>query len=178
MFLRRRLQQMCMSLGTCTLMVSSGLAASSIQSTNLGAEDQSKPISVTVWLNLHNKVALDAMVQGMYDKTSPNYHKFLTMKEFKTQFAPTAKDAATVRDFLTTHNMKVTSIDRNNHFVVAQGSVGDAQTAFQTKINRMMINGVAHHVNATPPAIAGPAAALVSTVQGLSDLNYHAPAST
>jgi subtilase family serine protease len=174
MFLRRRLQQMCMSLGTCALMVSSGLAASSSQSTNLGPEDQSKQISVTVWLNLHNKAALDAMVQGMYDKTSPNYHKFLTMKEFKTQFAPTAKDAATVRDFLTTHNMKVTSIDRNNHFVVAQGSVGDAQTAFQTKINRMMINGVAHHVNATPPAIAGPAAALVSTVQGLSDLNYHA----
>ena len=172
MFLRRRLQQMCMSLGTCTLMVSSGLAASSIQSINLGPEDQSKQISVTVWLNLHNKAALDAMVQGMYDKTSPNYHKFLTMKEFKTQFAPTAKDAATVRDFLTTHNMKVTSIDRNNHFVVAQGSVGDAQTAFQTKINRMMINGVAHHVTATPPTITGPAAALVSTVQGLSDLAY------
>src|ERR1700761_1790084 len=172
MFLRRRLQQMCMSLGTCTLMVSSGLAASSIQSINLGPEDQSKQISVTVWLNLHNKAALDAIVQGMYDKTSPNYHRFLTMKEFKTQFAPTAKDAATVRDFLTTHNMKVTSIDRNNHFVVAQGSVGDAQTAFQTKINRMMINGVAHHVTTTPPTITGPAAALVSTVQGLSDLAY------
>jgi subtilase family serine protease len=155
-------------------MVSSGLAASSIQSTNLGPEDQSKQISVTVWLNLHNKAALDAMVQGMYDKTSSNYHKFLTMKEFKTQFAPTAKDAATVRDFLTAHNMKVTSIDRNNRFVAAQGSVGDAQTAFQTKINRVMVNGVAHHVNTTPPSIAGPAAALVSTVQGLSDLAYRA----
>jgi subtilase family serine protease len=174
MFLRRRLQQMCMSLGTCALMVSSGLAASPSQSTNLGPEDQSKQISVTVWLNLHNKAALDSMVQGMYDKSSPNYHRFLTMKEFKTQFAPTAKDAATVRDFLTTHNMKVTSIDRNNHFVVAQGSVGDAQTAFQTKINRMMINGVAHHVNTVPPTITGPAAALVSTVQGLSDLAYQA----
>ena len=174
MFLRRRLQQMCMSLGTCALMVSSGLAASPSQSTNLGPEDQSKQISVTVWLNLHNKAALDSMVQGMYDKSSPNYHRFLTMKEFKTQFAPTAKDAATVRDFLTTHNMKVTSIDRNNHFVVAQGSVGDAQTAFQTKINRMMINGVAHHVNTVPPTITGPEAALVSTVQGLSDLAYQA----
>src|SRR5580704_19151942 len=156
--LNRRLSQLgirvSLSLGILALAVGPGFAASSNRATNLGPEDQSKQISVTVWLNLHNKAALDAMVQGMYDKTSPNYHKFLTMKEFKTQFAPTAKDAATVRDFLTTHNMKVTSIDRNNHFVVAQGSVGDAQTAFQTKINRMMINGVAHHVNATPPAIA------------------------
>jgi subtilase family serine protease len=37
-----------------------------------------------------------------------------------------------------------------------------------------MINGVAHHVNTAPPTITGPAAALVSTVQGLSDLAYQA----
>src|SRR5580698_4365778 len=157
MFLRRRLQQMCMSLGTCALMVSSGLAASSSQSTNLGPEDQSKQISVTVWLNLHNKAALDAMVQGMYDKTSPNYHKFLTMKEFKTQFAPMAKDIATVRNYLAAHNMKVSSIDRNNHFIVAQGSVGDAQTAFNTKINRVMVNGVMRHATISAPSISEPA---------------------
>jgi len=162
-----------LSLGSLTLIASSGFAATP-QAANPGPEDQSKPISVTVWLNLHNKAALDAMVQDMYDKSSPNYHRFLTLSEFKKQFAPTAKETATVRDFLTSHNMKVTSIDKNNHFVVAQGRVADAQTAFNTKINRMMVNGVAHHVNATPPSITGPAAALVSTVQGLSDLAYTA----
>jgi subtilase family serine protease len=162
-----------LSLGSLALIVTSGFAATP-QATNLGPEDQSKPISVTVWLNLHNKATLNAMVQDMYDKSSPNYHRFLTMSEFKKQFAPTAKEAATVRDYLNAHNMKVTSIDKNNHFVVAQGRVADAQTAFNTQINRMMINGVAHHVNTAPPTIAGPAAALVSTVQGLSDLSYHA----
>src|SRR5271155_1378766 len=162
-----------LSLGSLALIVASGFAATP-QATNLGPEDQSKPISVTVWLNLHNKATLDAMVQDMYDKSSPNYHRFLTLSEFKKQFAPTAKEAATVRDYLNAHNMKVTSIDKNNHFVVAQGRVADAQIAFNTKINRTMINGVAHHVNTAPPTITGPAAALVSTVQGLSDLAYHA----
>ncbi len=162
-----------LSLGSLALIVTSGFAATP-QATNLGPEDQSKPISVTVWLNLHNKATLDAMVQDMYDKSSPNYHRFLTLSEFKKQFAPTAKEAATVRDYLNAHNMKVTSIDKNNHFVVAQGRVADAQTAFNTKINRTMINGVVHHVNTAPPTITGPAAALVSTVQGLSDLTYHA----
>jgi subtilase family serine protease len=162
-----------LSLGTLALIVSSGFAATP-QTTNLGHEDQSRPISVTVWLNLHNKATLDAMVQDMYDKSSPNYHRFLTLKEFNKQFAPTAKDAATVRDYLTSHNMKVTSIDKSNHFIVAQGRVADAQTAFNTKINRMMVNGMAHHVNAAPPTITGPAAALVSTVQGLNDLAYTA----
>jgi subtilase family serine protease len=163
-----------LSLGILALMAGSGFAATHMQA-DLGPEDQSKQISVTVWLNLHNKAALDTIVEQMYDKTSPNYHRFLTMKEFKTQFAPTAKDIATVRNFLAVHNMKVSSIDRNNHFIVAQGSVGDAQTAFNTKINRVMVNGVMRHATISAPSISEPAtSALVSTVQGLSDLAYQA----
>ena len=176
--LNRRLSRMgilaSLSLGILALMAGSGFAATHMQA-DLGPEDQSKQISVTVWLNLHNKAALDTIVEQMYDKTSPNYHRFLTMKEFKTQFAPTAKDIATVRNFLATHNMKVSSIDRNNHFIVAQGSVGDAQTAFNTKINRVMVNGVMRHATISAPSISEPAtSALVSTVQGLSDLAYQA----
>ena len=176
--LNRRLSRMgilaSLSLGILALMAGSGFAATHMQA-DLGPEDQSKQISVTVWLNLHNKASLDTIVEQMYDKTSPNYHKFLTMKEFKTQFAPTAKDIATVRNFLAVHNMKVSSIDRNNHFIVAQGSVGDAQTAFNTKINRVMVNGVMRHATISAPSISEPAtSALVSTVQGLSDLAYQA----
>ncbi len=177
--LSRRLSQIGigvpLSLGALALIVSSAFAATPEVTKNLGPEDQSKPISVTVWLNLHNKAALDTAVEQMYDKSSPNYHKFLTMKDFKTQFAPTAKDTATVSKFLAAHNMKVTSIDKNNHFIVAQGRVGDAQTAFNTKINRVMVNGVMHHTNVSTPSIAEPtASAVISTVQGLSDLTYRA----
>jgi subtilase family serine protease len=176
--LNRRLSQLgirvSLSLGILALAVGPGFAASSNRATNLGPEDESKQISVTVWLNLHNKAALDTMVQQMYDKTSPNYHKYLTLKDFKTQFAPTAKEAATVRDFLAAHNMKVTSADKNNHFIVAQGRVGDAQTAFNVKVNRVMVNGAVHHATTAEPSITEPAGALVSTVQGLSDLAYHA----
>jgi subtilase family serine protease len=171
------LPQMCirasLSLGILALMIGSGLAAQT-PATLVGPEDQARQISVTVWLNLHNKATLDAMVPDMYDKSSPNYHKFLTMKDFKAQFAPTAKDVATVRSYLTAHNMKVTSVDKNNHFILAQGSVADAQTSFHTKINRMMVNGAMHRVNDAPPSVTGPAAAIVSTVQGLSDLAYQA----
>jgi subtilase family serine protease len=160
-----------LSLGVAALVAGSAFAAPS-QATNLGPEDQSKQISVTVWLNLHNKAALDTMVQQMYDKTSANYHRFLTMKQFQDQFAPTAKEAGVVRDFLAAHNMTVTSTDTNNHFVVAQGRVGDAQAAFNTQINRVMVKGAIHRVNTPEASVTGPAGALVATVQGLSDLGY------
>src|SRR5271167_2002932 len=115
-----------LGLGVLALMAGSAFA----QGTNLGPEDESKQISVTVWLNLHNKQGLDSLVQQMYDKESPNYHQFLTLEQYKAQFAPSAKEAATVGDFLSTHNLKVTSVDKLNHFITAQGSIGDAQAAF------------------------------------------------
>jgi subtilase family serine protease len=154
--------------GAFALMVSSAFG----QGTNIGPEDETKQISVTVWLNLHNKSELDDLVQRLYDKNSADYHRFLTRAQFKAQFAPTDKEVATVRDFLATHNMKVNSVDKFNLFVTAQGSVADAQAAFNVKINRMMVNGKIHRVNASQASVDGPAGALISAVQGLSDLTY------
>lgn len=45
----------------------------------LGAEDQSKQIAVTLWLNQHDKAGFDNLVRQMYDRNSPNYHHWLTL---------------------------------------------------------------------------------------------------
>ena len=49
---------------------------------NLGSEDLSKQITVTVWLKHHNQAAFDELVRQMYDKNSPNYHRFLTLEQY------------------------------------------------------------------------------------------------
>lgn len=160
-------------LGVLALTVGSAHAASPKPEV-LGPEDQNKQISVTVWLNLHSKATLDDMVKDMYDESSPNYHHFLTKDQYLSQFAPSAADAAQVRSFLASHNLKVTSTDKMNHFVVAQGRVGDAQAAFNVKINRAMVNGAMHRVISSEPAVAGSASTVVAAVTGLSDLKYRA----
>jgi subtilase family serine protease len=160
-------------LGILALTAGSASAASP-KSAIVGPEDQNKQISVTVWLNLHNKATLDDMVKDMYDESSPNYHHFLTKEQYQSQFAPSAEDAAQVRSFLASHNLKVTSTDKMNHFVVAQGRVGDAQAAFNVKINRAMVNGAVHRVTSSEPAVSGSASTVVAAVTGLSDLNYRA----
>jgi len=66
---------------------------------DLGPEDASKQITVNVWLNLHNKATLDKLVEQMYEEGSPTYHHWLTMEQYKTNFAPSTKDAAAVREF-------------------------------------------------------------------------------
>jgi subtilase family serine protease len=140
---------------------------------NLGAEDLSKPITVTVWLKHHNQAAFDELVRQMYDKSSPNYHHFLTLEQYGANFAPTAQEAAAVRDFLTTHNLNVSSVEKHNHYVAAQGRIADVQNAFKVQINRFKIaNGEIHRANLTEPTIEGPAASVVASVQGLHDLRY------
>ena len=49
---------------------------------NLGAEDLSKQITVTVWLRHHNQAAFDELVREIYDASSPNYHHFLTLEQY------------------------------------------------------------------------------------------------
>lgn len=139
---------------------------------NLGAEDSSKPITVTLWLNQHNKASLDELVRQMYTQGSPSYHQWLTREQYQANFAPTAQDAATVRNFLEAHNLKVSAIERNNHFVTAQGRVADVQKAFQVQLNRYSVRGKVLRANTADPVIEGPAGALVSSIQGFTYLTY------
>jgi len=154
---------------TSSQIASSGFLANA---QNLGAEDASKEISVTVWLQLRNKAALDSMVRDIYDKNSPNYHHFLTREQYRSQFAPSAQDAGTVRSYLASNRLSVTSIEKHNHYVTATGKIGDIQKAFNVQINRFNMNGEVHRVNMSEASVAGPAGGLIATVQGLNDLKY------
>lgn len=138
----------------------------------LGPEDVSSEITVNVWLKQHNKAEFDQLVHQMYDKNSPSFHHFLTMAQYQARFAPTADNAAAVRSFLASHNLRVTAADKENHYITAHGSIADMQRAFSTQINRVMLNGAVHRLNTTEAAVTGPAVPLVAAVQGLSDLGY------
>ena len=138
----------------------------------LGPENLSKQITVNVWLKQHNKAAFDALVRQMYDKNSPNYHHFLSINEYKQKFAPTDAEAATVRLHLTNNNLSIVSASKLNHVVTARGAVSDVQRAFGVQLNRVSLNGELHRMPSGEPSIAGAAAPLVSTVQGLTDLGY------
>jgi subtilase family serine protease len=138
----------------------------------LGAANQSKQISVTFWLNQHDKAGFDEAVRQMYDRNSPNFHHWLTLNEYKTRFAPTAGDMAVVRQHLAANNLRVVATDKLNRYVTASGIVADVQRAAGVQLNRISIKGEVHRAPGGAPVIAGAAGKLISAVQGLSDLKY------
>jgi len=61
----------------------SAAAARTLPNTQiLGTEDPTKQITVAFWLKQHDKAGFDELVRQMYDKNSPNYHHWLTVKEY------------------------------------------------------------------------------------------------
>src|SRR5271167_1722549 len=74
---------------------------------NLGAEDPSRIIEVSIWLQLHNRSQFDALTQSLYDRSSPNYHHWLKAKDIAARFAPTADEAKVVQQFFAAHNLMV-----------------------------------------------------------------------
>ena len=142
----------------------------------LGPEDPSKEITVTFWLKQHDKAGLDEMVRQMYDRNSPNYHHWLTPKEYQARFAPSAGDLAIVRQHLAANNLREVGIDKFNHAVTARGTVADVHRATGVQINRAFINGETHRLPSAEPVIAGAAGKLVYAVQGLSDFKYQSHA--
>jgi subtilase family serine protease len=139
----------------------------------LGAEDQSKQISVTLWLAHHDQANFDEAVREMYDRSSANYHHFLTLKEYEARFAPCATELATVRQHLQANNLHVTAVDKMNHYVTAEGRVSDVQRAIGAQINLVKLNGQVHRVPVSDAAVPGAAGKLVAGVQ-VSDLAYTA----
>lgn len=152
----------------------SGRALSNAQV--LGAEDPAKEINVMFWLNQHDKAGLDELVRQMYDRNSPNYHKWLTAKEYAARFAPTAAEMAIVKQHLAANNLKIVSTDKLNLVVAARGTVADVQRATGVQLNRVLINGQAHRLPGGDLAVPGLAGKLVYAVQGLNDFKYESHA--
>jgi subtilase family serine protease len=143
---------------------------------NLGMEDPSKVIEVSIWLNPHNRSQMDALARDLYNRNSPNYRHWLTRSQIAERFSPTAEEAKTVREFFESHNLKVMQIGGNNFFVRARGTVGDIQRAFHVQLNNYLVQNKIIRANASDPYIEGPAAALVRTVSGLHSGEYVHPA--
>jgi subtilase family serine protease len=142
---------------------------------NLGTEDPSKTMEVSIWLQPHNRAEMDALARQLYDRTSANYRQFLNRAQIATRFAPTAEEAKTVQQFFESHNLNVLRVGPNNFYVRARGTVGDVETAFHVQLNNYQVGAKVIRANASDPYVDGAAAPLVRSVSGLDTGTYEHP---
>src|SRR5215510_14326200 len=134
--------------------------------------DPNTVISVTAWLKLQNQNQLYQLVQQLYDKKSPNFHKWLNQSQFNASFSPTAQQVHAVQNFLTAHGLSVISIAENNFYVKVQGSIGQIEQAFHVSIHNFSFNGATHRSNTSDPGGNDASIGLIAAVTGMDDLGY------
>ncbi len=133
---------------------------------DLGAVAPSTEINITVRMKLNDKAAFDKAVDALYDKSSPNYHKWMTNADL-AKFAPPESQRDVVRKELENHGLTVLSVDPIGFSIRAHGTIADVSSAFNTEIHQFERNGTIFRANVVNARLNGEAGDYVSAVAGL-----------
>ena len=113
------------------------------------------------------EAALDQLLEQQQDKSSPNFHKWLTPDQFGKQFGPADSDIQAVTDWLTSRGFTNIQVSPGRTHVEFNGNIGQINSAFQTQIHHYFVNGKMHMANVADPQIP---AALSPVVRGVTSL--------
>jgi hypothetical protein len=116
--------------------------------------------------------AVREFIDSLQDKSSPNYHKWLTPEEFGAKYGPSDQDLKTLTAWLESHGFTVNRVAKARNLIEFSGTAGSVQEAFHTAIHSYVINGEQHFSIATDPEIP---AALAPVVAGVTKLNNFNP---
>jgi subtilase family serine protease len=114
------------------------------------------------------EAALQQYLDSQQDKSSPNYHAWLTPEEFGANYGPTDADVQAVTDWLANQGFTVEKVYSSKTVIEFSGTVGAVQSTFGTAIRNFEIGGKTYMANASDPQIP---AALAPVVAGIVSLN-------
>lgn len=115
--------------------------------------------------------ALAKLLDDQQDKNSPNYHKWMSPKQFGQQFGPTDSDLQVITSWLQSHGFEV-GATRGRGVLEFSGSASQVRETFHTAIHKYLVNGEQHWANASDPQIPS---ALTPAVAGVASLNDFRP---
>ena len=149
-----------------------------------GADLSTRTLHMSIGLALRNQDQLSALLQSLYNPSSPNYHQYLTQDEFAQRFGPTAAQRQAVIGYLTRQGFTVTQVYPD--LVDFSGTVSQAERVFGVTINDYRgPDGRVFYSNSTVPMLPAYLASVITSVSGLDNANrfshppipgHHAPA--
>jgi subtilase family serine protease len=116
--------------------------------------------------------ALQQFLEELTDSSSPNFHRWLTAKEFGDRYGVAKHDRDTIKSWLESHGLQVNVDYENGILIDFSGTAGQVRKAFHTEIHQLTIAGVQHFANMSDPQIP---AALEPAVTGVVSLHDFRP---
>jgi subtilase family serine protease len=114
------------------------------------------------------QAALDLLVKEQQDKSSPEYHHWLTPAELRA-YGPAQSDIDKVTAWLGRQGLTVNSVSRSGMEINFGGSAEAVEKAFHTEIHNVTLHGEAHVTNMAAPSVPS---ALLPVVVGVTLNNF------
>ena len=151
------------------------------QAVDLGhmASPAGASITVTVALKLRNTDEMMNLMQGLYAKGSPQYHRFLSTAQFQSRFAPSAAAVDRVTRQFRSQGLTVTRI--SSSLLSVSGSQTAIEKAFSVSLHNYSVAahgdsaGYRFHAPDTAPKFAASIAGDVQGVLGLDNRPRYRP---
>jgi hypothetical protein len=118
------------------------------------------------------ELAARQFVESLTDRTSPNYHQWITAAEYGQRFGVASEDIATVSRWLESHGFTVNNVPSHNMVIDFSGNAGQVREALHTEIHTLEVAGQRYFANMSDPRIP---AALLPAVTGVVSLNNFKP---
>jgi kumamolisin len=142
--------------------------------------------TVSIVLKVRNAEQLDAFIRQSVDPSSPNYHRFLSVSQFRDRFAPSSDQMRRVTGFLGSLGITINEVYADNLVISATGTVAQFNQAFSTSIHEYVeADGKRfRHPNDDGDHVPGSLADIVLYVSGLNTLagqfqpKHHSAAAT
>jgi len=110
---------------------------------------------------------LDQLLAQQQDRSSPNYHKWLTPQQFADRFGLSQNDMNKVTAWLKSNGFQILSVGGGRNSVSFSGTAAQAQRTFGSEIHNYKVSGEEHFANSTPLMIPTALKGIVSSVIGL-----------
>lgn len=116
--------------------------------------------------------ALEKYIGQLSDKSSPNYHHWLTPAQLGQIYGPAQADIEKVRAWLESYGFTIGYVYPSGMVMDFSGTAGQIRNAFHTEIHYLDVHGKRHYANMSDPQIP---AALAPVVVGVVSMHNFPP---
>ncbi len=145
--------------------------------TDLGSYGTTQTIRLAIGLRPPAMAAEQEFLSQVQTKSSPQFHQFLTPKQWTARFGPSAAAQQAVVSWAKGAGLTVTHLYPNRLVVDVAGSVGAIEKALGVQINSYRLGSTRFFANDHDPVLPQALQKVVESVAGLSDLQTMFPAS-
>jgi subtilase family serine protease len=135
----------------------------------VSATDSSTDVGFRVYLGWKDPAAAAALATAVSDPASSSYGHYLAPAQFRKQFAPDANDVAQVQQWLRAQGFSVQYTPQNGHYISAEGTVAQLQTAFGVAFGNYLVRGQVVRAPTADVSIPSSLANAVKAVIGLDE---------